>query len=146
MDAECSLGHLGARLAFVRVGFNYFISEAVFAYILEAIHLLAEHAWKLLPLYHFDPASGLWRHRDACPPPTLANAPVARVTRESEHALTKRLEDARAIIRAVESSPPRVIDSDRLLSPQFERIRWFPLAREARARLARADARSTMSA
>jgi selenocysteine lyase/cysteine desulfurase len=146
MDAECSLGHLGARLAFVRVGFNYFISEAVFAYILEAIHLLAEHAWKLLPLYHFDPASGLWRHRDACPPPTLANAPVARVTRESEHALTKRLEDARAIIRAVESSPPRVTDSDRLLSPQFERIRWFPLAREARARLARADARSTMSA
>jgi hypothetical protein len=146
MDAECSLGHLGARLAFVRVGFNYFISEAVFAYILEAIHLLAEHAWKLLPLYRFDPASGLWRHRDACAPPTLANAPVARVTRESEHALTKRLEDARAIIRAVESSPPRVTDSDRLLSPQFERIRWFPLAREARARLARADARSTMSA
>ena len=51
-------GHLGARLGFVRVGFDYFISEAVFAYILEAIHLLAEHAWKLLPLYHFDPAVG----------------------------------------------------------------------------------------
>jgi selenocysteine lyase/cysteine desulfurase len=146
MDAECSLGHVGARLAFVRIGFNYFISEAVFAYILEAIHLLAEHAWKLLPLYRFDPASGLWRHRDAHPSPTLANAPIARVTRESEHALTKRLEDARAIIRAVESSPPRVTDSDRLLSPQFERIRWFPLAREARARLAGADAQWTMSA
>ena len=146
MDAECSLGppRREARLRARRLQLLHQRSGV-------RVHPrgdppAAEHAWKLLPLYHFDPASGLWRHRDACPPPTLANAPVARVTRESEHALTKRLEDARAIIRAVESSPPRVTDSDRSLSPQFERIRWFPLAREARARLARADARSTMSA
>jgi selenocysteine lyase/cysteine desulfurase len=140
MDAECAVGHLGARLAFVRVGFNYFIGDAVFRYILEAVHLLAEHAWKLLPLYRFDPASGLWRHRDAGPAPTLADAPVPRRSREPDQALAKRLEEARLLVRAVEARPPRTPEPDPPLSPGFERIRWFPLPGEALARLARADA------
>jgi selenocysteine lyase/cysteine desulfurase len=140
MDAECSAGHLGAKLGFVRVGFNYFISDAVFQYILAAIHLLAEHAWKLLPLYRFDPVTGLWRHRDARPTPTLGDARVPRVTREPEQALAERLEDARRIVRAVEAAQPRAAVSDPPLSPQFERFRWFPLPDEALARLAPADA------
>ena len=57
MHAQCSVGQLGAKLSFSRLGFNYFISEQVFRYILEAVHLLANHAWKLLPLYRFDPAT-----------------------------------------------------------------------------------------
>ena len=37
--------------AFCRVNFNYFIDEAEFDYILSAIEQIAEHGWKLLPLY-----------------------------------------------------------------------------------------------
>jgi hypothetical protein len=140
MEAEAAAGRLGAKLGFTRVGFNYFISEAVFDFILAAIHLLAEHAWKLLPLYRFDPATGLWRHRDARTPPTLMDAPVPRFTREPEEALEKRLDDARRIIQAVEARPPRAAGPDPPLSPEFERIRWFPLPHEALARLAAADA------
>ena len=140
MDAECAIGNLGAKLGFVRVGFNYFISDAVFEYILEAVHLLAEHAWKLLPLYRFDPASGVWRHRDARSAPTLADAQVPRVTPEPERALEGQLEDARHIFRAVEAAGPRAAESGPALSPEFERIRWFPLPREALALLASADA------
>ena len=65
MDAEVARGHLGAKLGFVRLSFNYFMSETVFEYILEAVHLVANEGWKLLPLYSFDPESGLWRHADA---------------------------------------------------------------------------------
>ena len=65
MDAEVARGHLGAKLAFARLSFNYFMSETVFEYILEAVHLVANEGWKLLPLYSFDPGSGLWRHPDA---------------------------------------------------------------------------------
>jgi selenocysteine lyase/cysteine desulfurase len=36
---------------FCRVNFNYFIDEAEFDYILSAIEQIAEHGWKLLPLY-----------------------------------------------------------------------------------------------
>ena len=42
------------RSRFSRVSFNYFISEAVFDYIVEAVHLIASDGWKLLPLYRFD--------------------------------------------------------------------------------------------
>ena len=65
MDDEVARGHLGAKLAFTRLSFNYFISETVFEYILDAVHLIADEGWKLLPLYRFDPDSGLWRHADA---------------------------------------------------------------------------------
>ena len=63
MDAEVAKGHMGAKLAFTRLSFNYFITEAVFRYIVDAVHLLASEGWKLLPLYRFDPDTGLWQHR-----------------------------------------------------------------------------------
>ena len=66
-SGEVARGHMGAKLAFVRVSFNYFISEAVFDYIVEAVHLLADEGWKLLPLYRFDPVhagSGTTRAAD----------------------------------------------------------------------------------
>jgi selenocysteine lyase/cysteine desulfurase len=135
MDAQCAAGQLGAVLALVRVSFSYFMSEAVFQYILAAVHLLAEHAWKLLPLYRFDPASGQWRHRDARAAPRLADATAPRVARSPERALAELLEEARRIVRAAETAPPRPRASGPALSPQFERIRWFPLPHEGRARL-----------
>ena len=62
MHAQARRGRHGATLAFARVSFNYFISEAVFGYILDAVQLLANEGWKLLPRYRFDPATGLWHH------------------------------------------------------------------------------------
>jgi len=47
----------------VRVNFNYFVGEEVFAHILEAVRLVAREGWKLLGDYRFDPVSGLWHHR-----------------------------------------------------------------------------------
>jgi selenocysteine lyase/cysteine desulfurase len=138
IEDQCLRGQLGAKLAFVRLGFNYFISDAVFEYIVSAVHFLAEHAWKLLPFYRFDPASGLWRHRDARPAPTLADALLLRVTREPDDALFERLEEAHRIVRSVETAPPQPSGSDPALSREFERIRWFPLPGEALARLAAA--------
>ena len=58
MEAEALAGRQGSKLAFVRVSFNYFMSEAVFDYIVEAVHLIADEGWKLLPLYRFDPGHG----------------------------------------------------------------------------------------
>ena len=137
-------GRLGAKLSFVRVGFDYFMSEAVFDYIVEAVHLVANEGWKLLPHYRFDPASGMWHHREGGARPLLSFEGVSydasglgvdtarRCAPES--ALARQLDDARRIIRAVESAPPSA-PPDPELSPEFERIRWFPLPSEARAQL-----------
>ena len=45
------------------VNFNYFISEPVFEYILQAVALVAREGWRMLGEYRFDPARGLWVHR-----------------------------------------------------------------------------------
>jgi selenocysteine lyase/cysteine desulfurase len=145
MHAQARLGRLGATLAFARVSFNYFISEAVFDYIVQAVDLIANEGWKLLPLYRFDPGSGLWHHAEGRPPPLLSlqnlsfdaaglDAGAAHAS-EPESALARQLDVARRIIRAVETAPPPSAPLDPALSPEFDLIRWFPLPSEAHAQL-----------
>jgi hypothetical protein len=131
MNAQCAAGQLGIKLAFARLGFNYFISEHVFQYILEAVHLLADHGAKLLPLYRFDPASGLWRHHDTPPAPTLADTAVPRRIPSPDHALIGQLAEARRIVRDAAATPRQPSTPKLALSPEFERIRWFPLPGDA---------------
>jgi selenocysteine lyase/cysteine desulfurase len=79
-EAEVMRGYAGIRLAFVRVSFNYFISETVFQYLVDAVDFLAAHAWKLLPFYRFDPRSGLWHHRER-PRRAPLSSPASRTAR-----------------------------------------------------------------
>lgn len=53
--------HEGIKPGWVRVNFNYFISEETFAFIVDAVRFVAEHGHRLLPLYAFDPDTGHWR-------------------------------------------------------------------------------------
>jgi selenocysteine lyase/cysteine desulfurase len=140
MDAEVKAGHLGAKLAFTRLSLNYFITDAVFEYILAAIHLLADEGWKLLPLYRFDPETGLWHHRagDLRPAlrlhdiaPALA-APASAAAGAPESVLAEQLREARRIIAAAGAAPPAV-EQDLPVDEAFERIRWFPMPNEGLA-------------
>jgi selenocysteine lyase/cysteine desulfurase len=54
----------GLKPGWVRVNLNYFLPDTVADYLIDAVDLLATHAWRLLPDYHFDPGTGLWRHHD----------------------------------------------------------------------------------
>jgi selenocysteine lyase/cysteine desulfurase/CRP-like cAMP-binding protein len=140
-QSEIALGHLGAKLAFVRVGFNYFISETVFAYLVDAVHFVADHGWKLLPLYRFDPFTGLWHHLRRRPQPELTLHALSydsgtlevRAERacEGEDALPRYLEEARRIVAALEADPPDAAPEDVAVSEEFEAVRWFPLPSEA---------------
>ena len=60
----------------MRVNFNYFISDTVFRYVVDAVTLVAAEGWRLLPDYRFEPDSGLWRHRRAAAEPPLRLAHV----------------------------------------------------------------------
>jgi selenocysteine lyase/cysteine desulfurase len=62
-EQEIIAGCEGIKPGWVRVSFNYFVSDAVFRYLVDAVDLVATHGAKLLPDYHFDPYTGLWRHR-----------------------------------------------------------------------------------
>ena len=133
MHAQARRGCAGATLAFARVSFNYFISEAVFDYILQAVHLIADDGWRLLPQLPLRPAHGPLAPRERRPPrrscgcrwtrlPLRSGQPRSACSRE-------QLDEARAVMRA---DPPRAApDPD--VSAEFERIRWFPLPGEALA-------------
>jgi selenocysteine lyase/cysteine desulfurase len=145
-EAEVMRGYEGIKVAFVRLSFNYFISETVFQYLVDAVDFLAEHAWKLLPLYRFDPRSGLWHHRDRPRQAPLTLADFAyqegsgrgrlRLSAD-ESLLAGHLEEARRIVAEIEARPPVDAAPAPEVSEDFERLRWFPLPHEALAALTR---------
>jgi selenocysteine lyase/cysteine desulfurase len=143
MLGQIDSGHEGAKLAFTRVTFSYYLSDAAFEYVLEAVHLLADHGAALLPLYRFDPRSGLWRHRDLSPRPPAGlraalGAPRPALATATESVLTGQLHRARELLAALARRPPAAHGGDPVLSDAFERIRWFPLPSEAHEALAHA--------
>lgn len=57
-------GHMIIRPGWVRINFNYFISEEVFQYIVQAIDMVATHGWRMLPYYKFEESSAIWRFQN----------------------------------------------------------------------------------
>jgi selenocysteine lyase/cysteine desulfurase len=140
-EREIARGCEGIKPGWVRVNFNYFISEAVFSYMLEAVRLVADQGWKLLGDYRFDPASGRWRHRRGPVEPPLRlhalryddrgrlRAGSAHAT-ASDAALPGYLDQARQLLAS--RSPAGDGDGRSLpgLSADFEALRWFVLPQE----------------
>jgi selenocysteine lyase/cysteine desulfurase len=135
-EREIARGCEGIKPGWVRVSFNYFLSEAVFRHVLDAVHLVADEGWKLLPDYRFDPASGLWRHRDGPVEPPLSLHDLRyddtgrlchprHERRAPESALAGYLEEARRLLagRAADDgwAAPTGVSED------FESLRWFEL-------------------
>ena len=136
-EREISQGCEGIKPGWVRVNFNYFISEAVFRYVVRAVAMVSSHGHLLLADYRFDPASGLWRHRTGPvePPLRLTDVGYDPATgamtwpthdeRAPECALDEYLAEASTLF----ASRSEVADDDapRGLSPDFEHLRWFDL-------------------
>ncbi|HXR70999.1 MAG TPA: aminotransferase class V-fold PLP-dependent enzyme [Actinocrinis sp.] len=138
-EHEIGLGCEGIKPGWVRVNFNYFISDTVRDYMIEAVDLVARHGHRLLPHYSFDVATGLWRHRGE-----LGGAPLrltdirfgdgaggieyprSRMT-AGEEVLAQQLERARRIL---DELPDTVDQGPTGLPAQIEALRWFPLPNE----------------
>jgi len=56
-------GFQGIKPGWCRVGFHYTMDDAEAAYILDAVEFIAEWGHHFLPLYAFDPGTGMWSHR-----------------------------------------------------------------------------------
>ena len=143
-EREILHGCEGIKPGWVRVNFNYFISEATFDFIVDAVHLVAREGWKLLPQYTFCPDSGLWYHRRRRITAQLRLSQLdyrgGRLEYRSQHrtepesALAECLQESRRILaEAVPDSPATPVAA---LSAGLERLRWFPLPEEIAAELA----------
>jgi selenocysteine lyase/cysteine desulfurase len=137
-EREITHGCEGIKPGWVRVNFNYFVSDAVADYVIDAVHLVADHGWALLPDYRFEPATGLWRHRAGPVEPPLRLAQVGydpdtgamTYPRHDEpvpeSALPGYLDEARRIAAAATGCPPDG-DLSAVVSADFEHLRWFEL-------------------
>jgi selenocysteine lyase/cysteine desulfurase len=145
-EREIARGCEGIKPGWVRVNFNYFISERVFRYILDAVDLAASEGWRLLPRYRFEPATGLWRHRSGTVEPPLSLHDVAyadgRMTyaahrhRLPEAALAEHLAEARMILADAAASLAVGSSDDPLeVGQDFEALRWFWLPGEVAVEL-----------
>ena len=134
-EEQITKGCEGIKPGWVRVNFNYFISEPVFTYLVEAVDLLARHGWALLPDYRFDLDSGLWRHRAGPvePPLRLADlhydASGALVhphhdDRAGEEALRDHLDQARRLLAEAAARAPGPVAC---LPEDLGHLQWFDL-------------------
>ena len=137
-EREISHGCEGIKPGWVRINFNYFISEPVFRYLVQAVHLTAEFGHRLLPLYTFDASSGLWQHRiGPVEPPLRLNQlrydDLGRLTypvhddRAPESALTEYLAAAEELMLSLDE--PDFLESVPGGTADFEQLRWFEVAR-----------------
>jgi len=142
-EREIARGCEGIKPGWVRVNFNYFISEEVFEFILAAVRLVADHGWRMLPHYRFDPMTGLWVHTSRSGPPPLSLDDIEFTPDGLEHPDHRRhvgddelagyLREGERILRS--TGPPADDGAALELTDDFERLRWFPLPDELRREL-----------
>jgi selenocysteine lyase/cysteine desulfurase len=142
-ERAITAGCEGIKPGWVRVSFNYFVSEAVFRYVVEAVTLVAEEGWRLMPDYRFDAATGLWHHRDGAVEPPLR---LDQVTYDAsgtmtyphthstadESILQQHLADGAALFASRSADAATTATEEELsdrLGADVEALRWFDLPR-----------------
>ncbi|CAH1267774.1 Hypp3789 [Branchiostoma lanceolatum] len=134
------------RPGFARLNLPYFATDECVDFILEAVAMIAEHGWKLLPQYLFKPDTGEWKNRNhqvfkdrkwlgsisystghmTFPEPD---------TEKTKGKLPKNYKECLEIARKVfdKASSPRLQLPDQALAfdEEAEKLRWFLLPSEA---------------
>jgi selenocysteine lyase/cysteine desulfurase len=131
---EIEVGCDGIKPGWARVNFNYFISDTVRDYIIDAVDLIARQGHRLLEDYRFEPHTGLWRHRAGTSRRLLrlidlhwgAEPLVDTFTHLTlgEDVLGTHICDAAAIMAGREDS---IVSGKTGLTEDFEALRWFHL-------------------
>ncbi len=140
-EREIMRGCEGIKPGWVRVNFNYFISETVFEYVLDAVEIVARDGWRLLPQYEFHAESGRWTHRRMPTLPLMTLDDVrytsgkleyrSRHATEPEWVLPGYIEEGRKLVQAAGDELGAAREPEPHVSDDFEDLRWFPFPSEA---------------
>ncbi|MFT7520214.1 MAG: hypothetical protein ACI9MC_002359, partial [Kiritimatiellia bacterium] len=140
---EIMKGCEGIKPGWVRVNFNYFLTDDTVQFIIGAVNWVATNGWKMLGEYDFEPHTGLWTHRRGAPKAKNSLRDVSYRTGHMEypsrHAtepawmIERYIEQADSILAEVLLSYPGVDVNDPVRTEDFESLRWFALPSEALA-------------
>ncbi|EEY53740.1 aminotransferase, putative [Phytophthora infestans T30-4] len=132
-----------------RMSFPYFADEEEVEYILDAVKFVADHGWKFLPKYEYDPHNGAWRHvsRATAPFPakkflasmqlddldtvrqSVCTAPICSIADHRRENLEQAVALADACIE--EAVSLEEFPEGQRLVPAHEWLRWFVYPHEA---------------
>ena len=130
IEGELHRGNMILRPGWIRVNFNYFIDEATFDYLTQAISVIAQHGWRMLSQYQFNQQKGTWECKGEKAVNTLSLDDLLHGTDEttssvSTDALHHYLEEGTNILLATEAEQ---IAEPLRLCPDAEKLRWFALS------------------
>lgn len=143
-ESQIASGCEGIKPGWVRVNFNYFVSNAVVDHIIESVLFIAKHGYLFLTDYHFNPDSGLWRHKNGPVEPPMRLSAISynsdgdmcypiKHDRAPESALKDYISQARQLASGKNSKIPSLDHPvvSLLLGERFESMRWFELPQES---------------
>ena len=136
-EHEIAAGCEIIKPGWVRVNFNYFITDEECDFILDAIELVASHGWRLLSDYVFESVSGGWRHRNGTPKPPMSLSDLTFAGSETSFEDRRQVEAfertadylAEADCDHDDSFDDRARPAD--LPAEAEAMRWFMLPSDA---------------
>lgn len=145
-EREIVRGCEGIKPGWVRVNFNYFLTDLQCDFVIEAVRFVAQHGWCFLPDYRFDATTGIWTHRAAKEldsrrqslfDVTYENGRMeypSRHAQQPENMLAQYLAAAPKILEQALEGYTALLQTEEIQSPthgeDFEKLRWFPLPAE----------------
>lgn len=134
LEQRIAAGETLMRPGWVRLNFNYFIDRDSAEYIVRAIELVAEHGWKLLPYYRYDPITGVWRFQDIKIQPASS---LEQIDFNGFEPVSDPMAAARSLAEQLLIAEQEISRTDRTqnryslaLSPASEKLRWFVLPQQ----------------
>lgn len=147
LDNAVAAGVTSLRPGWVRLNFNYFIDEDEFEYLLSALELVAQYAWRLLPEYHLDTASGIWRHKQSKGMALQVDLRTLDLLDDAESsesparpAFSAILDEAEALLREGASTQcSSSAGASEHMPAQYAHLRWFVMGDEMQGELSRPE-------
>lgn len=139
IEEEIASGCEGIKPGWVRINFNYFLSDEVVDYLISAVLFVAQQGHLFLTDYVFYPDTGIWRHRNGPVEPAMRLRDVSydkdgrmqypvHNDRAPESALVTYLKAAGEMASEREARPSSTQDpTASTMSDRFESLRWFEL-------------------
>lgn len=133
IEQAVDAGEMIIRPGWVRLNFNYFISESEFNYILQAIDLIATYAKRMLPFYQFDMQRACWRFQAQPAEQSRRLADFSIAYQAADNGETGPA-DYQQLLRDAEQeltkARPQAQHYAVPLSEPFQYLRWFAVAQD----------------
>ena len=120
------------RPGWVRLNFNYFISDDEFDYLLRSLELVAKHGWRMLPYYQLDGSSNwCYRGNRNFLPNSLESFSFLE---QSAQEMGLQKPDFRSLLesayKALTTTDGHIQRTELHLPFEAEELRWFALPQE----------------